>query len=74
VELNERQKKALGYLKRQGKIANRDYRELFGVVRDTAHRDLIDLLDKGLVKKRGVGRGTCYVLMADEKSDEKSDE
>lgn len=74
VKLNERQKKALGYLKRQGKIANRDYRELFGVVRDTAHRDLIDLLDKGLVEKRGVGRGTCYVLTADEKSDEKSDE
>jgi len=66
VELNERQKKALGYLKRQGKIANRDYRELFGVVRDTAHRDLIDLLDKGLVEKRGVGRGTWYVLTADE--------
>ena len=61
-------------MKTQGQIANRDYRELFDVVRDTAHRDLIDLLDKGLVEKRGVGRGTCYVLTADEKSDEKSDE
>ncbi|MEA2053793.1 MAG: putative DNA binding domain-containing protein [Candidatus Thermoplasmatota archaeon] len=39
-----------------------DRGELFGVVKDTAHRDIIDLLDKGIILKRESGKNTYYVL------------
>ncbi len=60
--LNERQQGAIVYLREQGRITNREYRSLFEVSYDTAYRDLRDLLEKGLVKRQGKGRATCYVL------------
>lgn len=62
VELNERQKKAIEYIGEKGRITSKIYRELFGVVKDTAHRDIIDLLNKGIISKRGTGKNTYYVL------------
>jgi len=74
VELNERQKKALGYIKGRGQITNKEYRNLFDVVNNTAYRDLTDLVNKGLIEKQGSGRSTLYVLSSNEKSNEKSNE
>ena len=41
-------------------FANADYCELNRVDRDTAYRELQDLLDRGLVHSSGVGAGTRY--------------
>jgi len=41
-------------------FANADYCELNSVDRDTAYRELQDLLDRGLVNSSGVGAGTRY--------------
>jgi len=34
----------------------------FGVVYDTTYRDLSELVDLGILEKKGKGRGTKYVL------------
>ena len=64
LNLNERQKKAIEYLSKKQKIASREYRELCNIAKDTANRDLNDLLNKGLIEKSGKGAQTFYVLKA----------
>ena len=41
-------------------FANEDYRELNRVDRDTAYRELQDLIDRGLIRATGTGAGTRY--------------
>lgn len=56
--LNERQIKAVKYVKENGEITNSDYQELLGVARRTATRDLTELVEKGILKSsetRGAG-------------------
>ena len=60
--LNERQKRAINYLKEQNKITTKKYCEIFNAVKDTANRDLNNLLDKGLIKRGGSGPKTYYTL------------
>jgi ATP-dependent DNA helicase RecG len=62
--LNDRQVKAVIFVKEKGKISNADYQELFSVSKATATRDLTELLDKfALLKKVGqTGAGTTYIL------------
>jgi ATP-dependent DNA helicase RecG len=44
--LNERQVKAIGFVKEKGKISNSDFQELYGVSKATATRDLAELVEK----------------------------
>jgi predicted HTH transcriptional regulator len=61
--LNERQIKAITYLKIKGEITNSEYQELTGSHSQTALRDLRDLMSSGLVEKIGTtGRSTRYRL------------
>lgn len=60
LDLNERQRKALKVIFEKGKISNADYTEMFKVSRNTATNDLSDLVEKGLVKRIGTGRGSYY--------------
>lgn len=62
--LNDRQLKAVEYVKEKGKITNTDIQELFGVSKATATRDLTELVEKfELFEKVGqTGVGTTYVL------------
>jgi predicted HTH transcriptional regulator len=60
--LNDRQLNALDYLKQQEFIKNKLYRELYGVSHKTAHYELIELVERGLLKQQGQGRSTHYVL------------
>lgn len=53
--LNERQIKAVLYVKEKGNITNKEYQELFKVSRITATRDLSELVEKGILMR--VGRG-----------------
>ena len=62
--LRDRQRQALEFIRLNGAIRSGQYQELVHVVPDTARRDFMDLLDKGLIVTRGVGRGTHYVLSA----------
>lgn len=61
--LSERQIKAIGFIKQHGKITNKGYSNLSGLVDRTSLRDLIDLCKKGILKKIGTtGRNTQYIL------------
>ena len=60
--LNQRQTEALEYLELEKKIKNRDYRDLFNVSHKTAHLELVDMVDKGLITSSGQGRNTHYVI------------
>ncbi len=58
--LNNRQKELLNYLMTHRKITVSEYRKMFTIAKDTAHRDLTVLIDKGLLIPRGSGRNTYY--------------
>lgn len=61
-ELSSRQKKVLRFLTQHDSIKNKEYRELYNVSHKTAHLELVELLDKGLLIQQGGGRSTCYLL------------
>ena len=61
--LNERQIKAVMYVKEKGRITNREYQELNLCSRNTASNDLKDLTQKGILKESGKkGMGAYYVI------------
>ncbi len=62
-KLNERQIKAISYLKIHGKITNSEYQDEYSVAKRTASRDLDELITKGIIKKVGTtGKGVYYCL------------
>jgi ATP-dependent DNA helicase RecG len=61
--LNDRQIKAVLYVKKNGKITNREYRSMLDISDRTALTDLNDLREKGLLEKTGTtGRNIVYLL------------
>ena len=61
--MNERQARALTYVRENGSITNREYRTLCpDVSTETLRLDLVDLVDRGLLLKIGSKRGTTYIL------------
>ena len=61
--LNERQIKAVMYVKSTGKITNNEYQKLNKVSKRTATRDFQVLLKMGIIIQSGVtGKGTEYTL------------
>jgi len=61
--LNERQVKAVMFVKEKGKITNKEYREMFVITDRTALRDLIVICEKGIFQKVGkTGRKTEYII------------
>jgi hypothetical protein len=61
-ELNQSQRKALDYLKQEGKINLRTYQEINNVGKSTAKWELKKLVDLGYLKKCGKGKATYYIL------------
>jgi ATP-dependent DNA helicase RecG len=60
---NERQIQAIKYVKEKGKITNSEYQENYGVARNTATRDLAELVEKGILKSsESKGAGSYYEL------------
>jgi len=61
--LNERQIKAVSYIREKGSLTNKEYHILFDVSRITATRDLKLLEEEGIIKSIGMGkRNLKYVL------------
>ncbi len=61
--LNERQMKAIEYLKSHGRITNADYQRVAACPQRTATRDLNKLVQDGIVTLEGKGRGAQYRLL-----------
>src|SRR5699024_9281086 len=62
--LNERQIKAIDYLKENKKITNKIYQEINDCSRNTASNDLTELVNKELIESSGKsGAGSYYTLI-----------
>jgi len=63
TQMNERQARAVTYVREKGSITNREYRELCpDVTPETLRLDLNDLVDRGLLLRIGAKKGTYYIL------------
>ena len=61
--INERQVKAVMYVKEKGEITNTKYQEICGVKKRQATDNLKYLTDKKILERIGItGKGTYYVL------------
>ena len=61
--LNDRQIKAVMYVKEKWRITNREYQELNSIKKRQTSEDLAVLEDKGILEKIGTtGKGTYYIL------------
>lgn len=61
--LNERQLRAMQYVKQYGSISNREYQQICqGNSAETLRRDLADLVKRNLLMRVGVKKGTHYIL------------
>ncbi|WP_421880402.1 hypothetical protein [Pacificispira sp.] len=64
--MNDRQIKVLNRLLDgfEGKLTTSKWAKLAKCSQDTAYRDILDLIDRGLMRKRaGGGRSTAYDLI-----------
>ncbi|MBN1149207.1 MAG: hypothetical protein JXA78_18245 [Anaerolineales bacterium] len=62
LELNPRQQQALAFLRENRRITNRDYQDLCPDVHsETLRRDLVDLVQRGILVKIGDKRATYYI-------------
>lgn len=61
IALNERQEFVMKFLEDHGQIRNKDWRDLFpDVSDDTVLRDLKDLMDKKIIRKKGKTKAAYY--------------
>jgi ATP-dependent DNA helicase RecG len=59
--LNERQAKGLELLRQARSMTNSEYRKATGAIAKTATRDLDELVEKGILRREGAGRGVRYL-------------
>lgn len=62
ARLNERQRKMMARAAEGGEVTNRWCVQHLNVVKDNAHRDLVELVDLGLLVRIGQGRSVVYRL------------
>ncbi len=61
-ELNERQIEAVNYLEENEEIKRKDYCDIFGIGKSVAYEELDEMVEKGIIERKGKGRGTHYIL------------
>ncbi|MFN3300870.1 MAG: ATP-binding protein [Sediminibacterium sp.] len=63
IELNDRQLNSLNYIRKNGKISNKEYRDLNNCSRNTASNDLVEMVEKGFLEASNLkGAGSYYQL------------
>lgn len=62
LALNNRQLKAIEYLKLNKSLTAAEYQQLFDTSKATATRDLTELVRKGVIASTGRGKGIAYCL------------
>ena len=62
ITLNDRQTRALTYIRQNGSIRKREYGKLFGISDRQALKDITGLVDENLVLKVSAGKYTHYTL------------
>ncbi len=62
AQLSQRQLNIMKHIAETGTVTTGWCIETMNVARDTAHRDLVDLVKRGILVRKGSGRGVVYVL------------
>jgi len=62
LDINERQKKVIQYIKENKEITSGEYQKEYDVSKATARRDIEELLELSIIKPEGTGRATKYVI------------
>ena len=62
ADLNQRQKKALEYIKEKGSISRKEFSVLTGISLRQANKDINNLLKKKLISRLGKGRSVKYTV------------
>jgi len=60
--LNERQIKAVMYVKERGRITNKEYQDINNVSNKTAYLELSNNVERAIFKVKGKGKSTIYTL------------
>lgn len=61
--MNERQARALAYIREHGQITNREYQQICpDVTPETLRLDLVDLVNRGVIIRIGAKKGTYYIM------------
>lgn len=60
LDLNERQRKVINYLKKNKRITSKEYMDLFSIAERTARRDLKLLVDEGILIQVGESKKSTY--------------
>ncbi|MCG2726004.1 MAG: DUF4062 domain-containing protein [Elusimicrobia bacterium] len=67
IGLNERQIKAVKYVREKGRITNKEYKELTEVSKPTATRDLSELKQKKVFTLKGIGKRSLFYILYESK-------
>jgi ATP-dependent DNA helicase RecG len=70
ARLSSRQRKILAQVLEAGSVTTKWCMESLSVARDTAHRDLIGLVELGLLARKGSGRAAEYLLKEGGRADD----
>ena len=61
--MNERQARALAYVREHNQITNREYQQICpDVTPETLRLDLVDLVKRGIILRVGAKKGTYYIM------------
>ena len=66
LDINERQRKAIEYIKKKGRITRNNYCKLNKIGYTYAKKELNSLLEKKIIKRKGKGKGTYYELVSEQ--------
>jgi ATP-dependent DNA helicase RecG len=65
LEINERQKKALGYLKKKKRITRQVYCKINNIGDTYAKKELNELIQSRVIRRIGKGKNTYYILVSE---------
>jgi hypothetical protein len=67
-DLNPNQQRAIGYMKAGKSLTTKIYQQVTNVSRRKAQWELVQLVEKGYVKRAGKGKETCYKIAENQSS------
>jgi len=65
LDINERQRKAIEYLRKEKKITRQIYSQINNIGDTYAKKELKELIEKKIVRRVGKGKDTYYIIVTE---------
>jgi len=65
IALAPRQMEIVEFINKHGKATNRDFQTIFKISAQAVHKELVKLVELGVIKSQGKGRSLYYVMVDD---------